>query len=344
MQKVDVQIREATLDDASLLAKLGARTFFETFAAENSLANMTQYVNETFNEITVADELANKHGCFLLAELNGRPIGYARLLSGSRKDGVTGHSPVELVRLYVLRGWIGHGVGSALMLAALDHARQKQHDTIWLGVWEHNERAIAFYKEWNFQVIGSHLFQLGQEWQTDILMQRPLTEHLAMDADFLEKFRRWLDTAVKALTTIDSRDALKIPAGGGWSAKQILGHLIDSASHNHIRFVEAQLKDDLVFPSYDQEKWVHVQQYQKASWRELIDLWYLGNRQLINFIATIPRSELERPRHPHSLDKIALRPVDASAPTTLAVLIQDYFDHLQLHLRQIQENLVIEQV
>lgn len=336
MQKVDVQIREATLADASILAKLGARTFFEAFAADNSLANMTQYVNETFNDKKIAAELADGQGCFLLAELNGRPIGYARLLSGSREAGVTGRSPVELVRLYVLRGWIGHGVGSALMLATLDHARQKQHDTIWLGVWEHNERAIAFYKEWKFQVIGSHLFELGQEMQTDILMQRPLAEHLPVDADLLEKFRRRLDTAVKQLAAIDSREALKIPAGGGWSAKQILGHLIDSAIHNHLRIVEAQLKDDLVFPGYDQENWVQIQQYQKASWKDLVDLWYLGNRHLINLIATIPRPELERPRHPHSLDQIAVHPVDAAVPATLALLIQDYFDHMQAHLDQIQ--------
>jgi ribosomal protein S18 acetylase RimI-like enzyme len=81
-------------------------------------------------------------------------------------------NPVELVRLYVLREWLGRGVGEALMRACVDEARRAGHATIWLGVWERNGRAQAFYRKWNFRAVGEHVFQLGYDPQKDILMQR----------------------------------------------------------------------------------------------------------------------------------------------------------------------------
>lgn len=119
------------------------------------------------------------------------------------------------------------------------------------------------------------------------------------------------------------------------SAIEILGHLIDSAANNHRRFVEAQFKDDLVFPAYDQESWVAVQDYQHASWTELIALWRSYNLHLAHVVAAIPEALLVQPRTDHTLDRIALHPVSRDTPVSLEYLIRDYYRHLEEHLEQL---------
>ena len=120
-----------------------------------------------------------------------------------------------------------------------------------------------------------------------------------------------------------------------WSAKQILGHLIDSAANNHQRFVRAQFTDDLVFQGYDQEQWIHVQHYDGESWTDLIDLWRGYNLHLAHVVSHIPASVLTQARTAHTLDKIAWQTVHAAEPTTLEYLIRDYAGHLQAHLEQL---------
>ena len=93
---------------------------------------------------------------------------------GDVEEGITGDKPVELVRLYVSRESLGRGVGAALMQACIGEAKQQGYQTLWLGVWEHNSRAQAFYRKWNFHEVGTHVFQLGEDPQTDILMQRSI--------------------------------------------------------------------------------------------------------------------------------------------------------------------------
>ena len=89
-------------------------------------------------------------------------------------NGVGGAKPIELVRLYASREWIGRGVGAALMRACLEEARGAGYETIWLGVWERNARAQTFYEKWGFRAVGEHVFQLGSDPQRDILMERLL--------------------------------------------------------------------------------------------------------------------------------------------------------------------------
>jgi hypothetical protein len=122
---------------------------------------------------------------------------------------------------------------------------------------------------------------------------------------------------------------------GQWSARQLLGHLIDSASNNHSRFVRAQFVEDLAFPGYDQEQWVAVQHYDDESWPALVELWRLYNLHLAHIIEAISEDQLLRPRSPHTLDKISWQPVEAGEPATLATLIGDYIGHLQHHLGQL---------
>jgi diamine N-acetyltransferase len=167
-------IRHCTLADAGLLSELGARTFSETFAADNSPEDLAAYIATSFNVTQQTAELEDPASTFLIAEVDGRAAGYAQLHEGEAEKGVEGAKPVELVRLYVSRDWLGRGIGEQLMRACLDQARQAGHETIWLGVWERNGRAQAFYRKWNFRTVGEHVFQLGSDLQRDILMERAL--------------------------------------------------------------------------------------------------------------------------------------------------------------------------
>lgn len=171
-QIADLTIRHANPNDASLLAELGARTFSETFADDNAPEDIAAYLASSFNLAQQEAELADPASTFLVAEVGGAAAGYAKLHAGEPAEGIEGAQPVELVRLYVSREWLGRGVGEALMHACLDDAKQAGHETIWLGVWERNERARAFYRKWNFRAIGEHVFQLGSDPQRDILMVR----------------------------------------------------------------------------------------------------------------------------------------------------------------------------
>ena len=118
--------------------------------------------------------MADPASTFLIAEVDGVAAGYARLHAGEPAEGIEGGRPIELVRLYAFREWHGRGIGEALMRACLNAAREAGYETIWLGVWEKNARALAFYRKWDFRAVGEHVFQLGSDAQTDILMERAI--------------------------------------------------------------------------------------------------------------------------------------------------------------------------
>ena len=173
-QVPNLRIRRGTLGDAGLLSELGARTFSETFAADNTEEDLATYLASSFSIQQQTAELEDSASTFLIAEVDGHAAGYAKLHDGKPEQGVAGVNPVELVRLYVAREWLGRGVGEQLMRACLDEARQAGHEIIWLGVWERNARAQAFYRKWNFRAVGEHVFRLGSDLQNDILMARTL--------------------------------------------------------------------------------------------------------------------------------------------------------------------------
>ena len=170
--QLDITVRLATADDVNLLTELGARTFEETFAVDNTPEDMATYLASAFNVEQQTAELADPDSTFLIAEVSGVAAGYAKLHARQPDEGITGKKPIELVRLYVERKWLGRGVGEALMRRCLDEADRSGFKTIWLGVWERNLRAQAFYRKWNFREAGKHVFQLGDDSQTDILMKR----------------------------------------------------------------------------------------------------------------------------------------------------------------------------
>ena len=167
-------IRRATVADATLLADLGARTFYETFAADNTPENMAAYLATSFSREQQAAELTDPRATLLIVEINATAVGYAMLRSGETPKEVSGERPIELVRFYVSQEWHGRGIGEYLMQSCLEEARLRDYQTLWLGVWERNSRARAFYRKWNFHDVGEHVFQLGADLQNDILMQRKL--------------------------------------------------------------------------------------------------------------------------------------------------------------------------
>ncbi len=169
----EVTIRSAGPDDAELLAAFGRQAFADTFAPDNSPQNMSAYLDQSFGPDIQRTEIADPANAHLIATVGNDLAGYAMLRAGQVPDSVTGPRPIELVRLYAAQRWIGHGVGAALMQASLNEATARGFETVWLGVWEHNPRAREFYDRWNFIDAGAHVFQLGVDSQTDLLLERP---------------------------------------------------------------------------------------------------------------------------------------------------------------------------
>jgi GNAT superfamily N-acetyltransferase len=169
---IDLRIRLATASDNVLLSCLGAETFSDTFAADNSPEDMAAYLSGAFNPGRQALELAEPASTFLVAEVEGLPVGYTRLRTGAAPEAVRGRRPIEIARFYAQKEWIGHGVGARLMEACLLQAQRAECDVVWLDVWERNYRAIGFYTGWGFVEVGSQAFQLGEDRQRDLLMAR----------------------------------------------------------------------------------------------------------------------------------------------------------------------------
>ncbi len=147
-----------------------------------------------------------------------------------------------------------------------------------------------------------------------------------------DELRRTVDEALPRLRAIDEAASARPPAPGKWCPRQVLGHLIDSASNNHQRFVRACFQDDLLFEGYDQDAWVEFQGYRQAPWRELVELWRGYNLHLARVIERIPPEVAAGLRPRHNLDRIAWRTVSASEPVTLEFFLRDYVEHLRHHL------------
>ena len=155
------------------------------------------------------------------------------------------------------------------------------------------------------------------------------------DATCAVRLRTAVDAAAPRLLAMAAELVTRRPAPDKWSPAEVMGHLIDSASNNHQRFVRARDKNDLVFEGYAQDDWVARQQYQTAPWEELVNLWQLYNRQLARVMSATPRDVRERVHARHNLHRVAWRTVPEDRPTTLDYFMHDYVDHLEHHLAQV---------
>ena len=144
-----------------------------------------------------------------------------------------------------------------------------------------------------------------------------------------------LQRATPALLALDDAATTRRPTPGKWSPREIIGHLVDSASNNHQRFVRMRDRDDLVVEGYEQDAWVSAQGYQDAPWMELVLLWMTYNRHLARVMSATPAADRDRQRHTHNLHLRAYRPVAADRSVTLDYFMNDYVDHLEHHLRQV---------
>jgi hypothetical protein len=156
-----------------------------------------------------------------------------------------------------------------------------------------------------------------------------------MMQDRASELRSVVEQSAPALLSLSEADSARHPAPGKWSPREALGHLIDSASHNHQRFVRAQFQDDLVFPGYEQDAWVRLQRYQDAPWAELVTLWRVFNLHIARVMALVPEPVRMRVHDRHNLDETAWQAVARGQPTTLDYFMGDYVDHMTHHLRQI---------
>jgi len=164
-----ISIRRAHPSDAATVAELGRRTFVETFAAQNAPEDLQAYVDATYGEAQQRREIEHPEIVTLLAEEGGEAVAFAQV-----RRAPTASGDVELARFYVDRPFHGRGVASLLMRAVLDAAGELGARSIWLGVWEQNARAIAFYTKCGFAFDGTKQFVLGSDLQTDLVMRREL--------------------------------------------------------------------------------------------------------------------------------------------------------------------------
>ncbi|HYW13502.1 MAG TPA: GNAT family N-acetyltransferase [Longimicrobium sp.] len=167
-------IRRATAVDAGPLSALALRSFMEAFAAQNDPENVAVYTSRVYGPAQQAAEIGHPDIVTIVGEVDGRMAAYAQVRRIVPGPGVTGPDPVELMRFYVDQPWHGRGIAQRMMDAALVTARAMGARTVWLAVWEHNPRAMAFYTKRGFRVVGAQDFWMGSELQNDLTMMRPL--------------------------------------------------------------------------------------------------------------------------------------------------------------------------
>lgn len=169
-----VFIQKVELIHVAELISIGKQTFYETFANDNSAEDMQNYLDENFAEEKVKAELSNTHSEFYFAKNNDVIIGYLKLNHAGAQTEEKFSNSIEIERIYVLKEFHGKKIGQFLLDFAINLAKEKQVNYLWLGVWERNEKAIRFYQKNNFVAFDKHIFQLGNDAQTDILMKRML--------------------------------------------------------------------------------------------------------------------------------------------------------------------------
>lgn len=169
-----ILVQRVTIKDLDKLGEIGRKTFYETFSAGNTEGNMTNYLEANFSPTKLSIELNDQHAAFFFAMLDRKVIGYLKLNFGQSQTEIKDKKGVEIERIYVLKDFHGKKVGQLLYAKALEIARQKNAGYVWLGVWEENLRAIHFYRKNGFIEFDKHVFALGNDKQTDIMMKLQL--------------------------------------------------------------------------------------------------------------------------------------------------------------------------
>jgi diamine N-acetyltransferase len=170
----EIILKQAGPEGGNLLQQLGKRTFYETFAESNDEETIQNYLERSFSPEKVAQELSNPDSYFFIAYEQDTAVGYLKLNTAEAQTELQGNSALEIERIYVLKDFHGKKVGQLLFEKAIGIARQLNKEFIWLGVWEQNTRAVRFYEKNGFMAFDTHVFKMGDEEQTDILMKKIL--------------------------------------------------------------------------------------------------------------------------------------------------------------------------
>jgi ribosomal protein S18 acetylase RimI-like enzyme len=170
----DIIIREATISDLNILCHLGRDTFYETFAESNSAENMFTYLEENFNGDKVSAEISNPDSLFFIAWEGTVAVGYLKVNSGKAQTEHHDEDTLEIERIYVKSAYHGKKAGQLLYEKAVEVAAMKKSSILWLGVWEENQRAIRFYEKNGFVAFSKHIFRMGEDEQTDIMMKKTI--------------------------------------------------------------------------------------------------------------------------------------------------------------------------
>lgn len=170
----EIEIRKVEQNETDTLREIGIRTFYETFAEFNSKEDMDAYLSTSFSLEKVTDELKNKASEFYFAIFQHEIIGYLKINFSEAQTELKAQNALEIERIYVLKEFHGKKVGQILYEKAIQIAKTANADYVWLGVWERNLRAISFYKKNGFVEFDTHVFKLGNDIQTDIMMKMEL--------------------------------------------------------------------------------------------------------------------------------------------------------------------------
>ena len=169
-----IKIERVKPEDVNALQAISKTTFVETFASYNSEENMDRYLTESYSLQRLTAEIGNKDSEFYFARQGSLVVGYLKMNSGLLQTELKATNGIEIERIYVLKDYHGKQVGQMLYEWALQVAQDRKFDYVWLGVWEHNRRAIRFYEKNGFEPFDKHIFRLGDDEQTDIMMKKNL--------------------------------------------------------------------------------------------------------------------------------------------------------------------------
>jgi diamine N-acetyltransferase len=169
-----ISITKCTLEDLLSLQKISYDTFMETFKEQNSPENMNAYLERAFNRNQLEKEISNPASQFFFVYFHDEVAGYLKVNINDAQSEQMGEESLEIERIYIKSTFQKHGLGKYLFNKALEIAQELQKKKIWLGVWERNENAIAFYKKMGFVQTGTHSFIMGDEEQLDFIMTKTL--------------------------------------------------------------------------------------------------------------------------------------------------------------------------
>lgn len=171
----EIKIIQADLSHSNILSRLGYDTFYETFVHVNNPDDFEAYISKAFTVNQLEKEIQEPGSLFFILYINETPVGYARLRNSTEvEDQFPGKTTNELQRIYVRQNIVGNNFGTLLLEHCIAEAKKAGADILWLGVWEKNDRALRFYNKHGFTAFSSHVFMMGTDVQTDILMKKEL--------------------------------------------------------------------------------------------------------------------------------------------------------------------------